>query len=531
VDGVENTGVDDSLTDVTGAVTPTSNLNIGRRPSNNRFAKGFIDDVRIYNRVLSPDEIKRLYKIGGTVKIGTSMATDSLSRGLVGWWTFDAKDVSGSVTGTTPRQMYDRSGNSNVGKYWNATGSPPVIGKLGQALSFDGVDDHIIMLDATSLKPNNISVSLWVKFTKLDKGRQDIFGKWSNSNGYGIDEDENNGQLTWWMSIGGTWYDVNYASSNLSTNKWYHIVGTYDGETSIMYIDGVKQGQNTSPSGNMTQVTVAPLIGGNTTCMCQMLPGTIDDLRIFNRALSADEVKRLYKIGGTVKIGTSMATDSLSKGLVGWWTFDGKDMAGNYAFDKSGNGNRGTLTGTNGVPVRTIGKIGQGLSFDGVDDYVSTATGNSIKGATQATISMWIKPVALGSSAKALYTEPRNTDGSLRWTLSITNSLVDMLVRIPDSAGNSFSLASASQTFSNGLWYHVVGVFDSVTDLHHVYINGVDNKTVTAADSFDNTNPNQNPRIGTDFGTANFPGLIDDVRIYNRALSADEVKRLYNMGR
>src|SRR5882724_6472793 len=80
----------------------------------------------------------------------------------------------------------------------------------------------------------------------------------------------------------------------------------------------------------------------------------------------------------------------LNNGLVGWWTFDGKDMAGNYAFDKSGNGNRGTLTGTNGLPVRTLGKIGQGLNFDGVDDYVNAGDINALDGASQFTVSAWV---------------------------------------------------------------------------------------------------------------------------------------------
>src|SRR3989338_2465947 len=60
----------------------------------------------------------------------------------------------------------------------------------------------------------------------------------------------------------------------------------------------------------------------------------------------------------------------LTNGLVGYWSFDGKDMAGNTAYDRSGQGNNGTLT--NG-PTRAIGKIGQGLSFDGSNDYVAAA--------------------------------------------------------------------------------------------------------------------------------------------------------------
>src|SRR3989344_8190545 len=60
----------------------------------------------------------------------------------------------------------------------------------------------------------------------------------------------------------------------------------------------------------------------------------------------------------------------LTNGLVGYWSFDGKDMAGVTAYDRSGQNNNGTLT--NG-PVRAIGKIGQGLSFDGSNDYVNIA--------------------------------------------------------------------------------------------------------------------------------------------------------------
>src|SRR3990167_5976240 len=61
----------------------------------------------------------------------------------------------------------------------------------------------------------------------------------------------------------------------------------------------------------------------------------------------------------------------LNSGLVGYWSFDGKDMAGNTAYDRSGQNNNGTLT--NG-PTRTIGKIGQGLSFDGRNDVIDAGT-------------------------------------------------------------------------------------------------------------------------------------------------------------
>src|SRR3990167_8307062 len=78
----------------------------------------------------------------------------------------------------------------------------------------------------------------------------------------------------------------------------------------------------------------------------------------------------------------------LNSGLVGYWSFDGKDMAGVTAYDRSGNANNGTLT--NG-PVRAIGKIGQGLSFDGTDDYVSIPHNANFE-SDPISYSFWVKP-------------------------------------------------------------------------------------------------------------------------------------------
>src|SRR5262249_1397035 len=104
------------------------------------------------------------------------------------------------------------------------------------------------------------------------------------------------------------------------------------------------------------------------------------------------EVKRLYNMGGTLHLASSQNT-KLTNGLVGLWSFDQADIAGTTAYDRSGQGNNGTLT--NG-PTRVGGKIGQGLGFDGSDDYVGVATITGIPTGQQArTVSFWIKPNAI----------------------------------------------------------------------------------------------------------------------------------------
>jgi hypothetical protein len=67
-----------------------------------------------------------------------------LSNGLANWWTFDGDDVSGSQT--TPRLIDDRSGKGNSGKYWNVTGTPRAVGRIGQALSFDGATTYVSVI-------------------------------------------------------------------------------------------------------------------------------------------------------------------------------------------------------------------------------------------------------------------------------------------------------------------------------------------------------------------------------------------------
>ena len=125
--------------------------------------------------------------------------------------------------------------------------------------------------------------------------------------------------------------------------------------------------------------------------------GSIDDARIYDRALSASEIQQLYTLGAGTHVNTSSANlqdgSSLSQGLVGLWTFDGSDISGSTIYDLSGNGNDGANNGA----VPTIGKLGQALSFDGSSSYVSVAGGNLPSGLNAPfTVAAWVKTTSLG---------------------------------------------------------------------------------------------------------------------------------------
>jgi Concanavalin A-like lectin/glucanases superfamily len=118
---------------------------------------------------------------------------------------------------------------------------------------------------------------------------------------------------------------------------WHHVLFTYDGTVNRLYLDGVQVASNTNAHQSATPTILT--IGAEPQFNFNYLNGVEDDIRIYNRALSAMEVKQLYNLGAA-KIGHSNDV-ALSIGLVGYWTFDGKDTnwSTGKAKDIFGNGN------------------------------------------------------------------------------------------------------------------------------------------------------------------------------------------------
>ena len=252
------------------------------------YFAGSLDDVRVYNRALSAGEVKQLYNLG----TATVRAPDN--TGLVGYWSFN--DGAGTHPG-------DGSGFGNRGVF---SGAPAwTAGKMGKALSFDGVDDYVQVPYAVSNAPTAvISYGGWAKFNSFS-GYNTIVSK-TEGGGYrlGTSVDTtyctNAEKICSRMNIGGTYYDTEYATSNLSAGTWYHAFVTYDGETVVLYINGVSVATNTNPSGAITYTVTNPVcLGGeasDTHCASAngYMNGSLDEVRIYNRALSAGDVLKLY---------------------------------------------------------------------------------------------------------------------------------------------------------------------------------------------------------------------------------------------
>jgi len=200
--------------------------------------------------------------------------------------------------------------------------------------------------------------------------------------------------------------------------------------------------------------------------------------------------------------------------LIGYWNFD--EGSGAIAYDQSGNSRDGILT--NG-PQRTTGKFNGGLAFDGVNDYVGLGTG-TLGVSTGITVAAWIRPSDISGSYKTIIDRGQYL---YPFWLQLSGNTVRTGIR----TSSTNYLTSIAKLAANE-WVHVALTYQNGERI--IYINGVqDNSNALTGTLNDKTN--QEMRIGLGIGGSYaFSGIIDEVRIYNRALGPTEIANLYVWG-
>jgi hypothetical protein len=200
--------------------------------------------------------------------------------------------------------------------------------------------------------------------------------------------------------------------------------------------------------------------------------------------------------------------------LVGYWSMN--ENTGSVAYDGSGNGNNGKLNGAMWV----AGKFGSGLHFNGVNNSVTIQNSSGLQIISAITLSAWVKLDAVGVYQNIVdksYGNPRNG-----YYLMILNNR--LLMGVWNNGVQKYVYGTKIWTSNDvDVWYHVVGVFDG--RYTRVYINGaIDGETDWV--SFTMGTDTVDVIIGHT-SIFYYSGAIDDVRIYNRALSDSEVAALY----
>ena len=278
--------------------------------------------------------------------------------------------------------------------------------------------------------------------------------------------------------------DSNVMSPSISIGSLVKTAVKWSGNSKGMTVNGnsVKTGAFTGDMNVGTNITVGK-VGSFYAPF-----GTIRNVRIWKKALTDTQLQNMtstttaisqsavakttIKATGITKINVSQ-NGKLTDGLVGLWSFNGQDVSGTTAYDRSGQGHNATLVNS---PAPTQGKSGQALSFNGTNQSATIgAVYNGVK-----TVSFWVKP------------------GTTTQSIIDLNATATVDINAGTVRGNTFSTptiyidGAPMNTITNTDWHHIVITTDT----------GINATSMT---------------LGTIAGTY-FAGTLDEVRLYNRAL-------------
>ena len=493
-------------------VTVNRSLMIGRNNDNTykRNFNGFIDEPKVYSYARSASQIAKDYNAGlsgmGKANEGTSASIGDksdkwLTDGLVGHWKMDEASWNG-----TGGEVKNASGDSN-NNGTSANGPTTGAGKFGNGGVFDGTDDYVNVGNTDSLKiTSDLTISAWIKTAVAGKAII-TKGNWTNNDGYlffiGGDS-----TLRLYIDDGVNPSGGAVSPGTVTDNVWHHVVGVYTPSNSIkLYIDGALVATSTSGIPASIANTGFPFRIGSNGSGAVNFGGSIDEPRIYNRALSPKEVSDLY---------------NYAPGPVGYWNMD--DATGTTAKDLSGNGNDGTLTGG---PTWAQGKFGKAASLGTSSPYINVPNSSSLNITNAITIEAWVKFNSIGGGTYG-YNEVLAKVGSSTYQYDFG---IRSATRWRFGFGNSTSEVSNLPALSTNQWYHLTGV-SSVNGVHKYYVNGVEVASATPATSV--TSVSDDMRIGhansSGFGTNYFDGIIDEVKIYNYARTQKQITEDMNGG-
>lgn len=256
------------------------NVRIGMAWKDNlNHFKGVIDDIKIFNVALDSCAIQALYHEGDM-------------QDLVAYFPFNGN-------------ANDESMNANNGILYGPVPAEDRFGNAASAYYFDGVNDYIEVLDDPSLNPGNITLAAWIKPELASSGSPEIIRKSTYSDAtneqYYLRLALNNMPQTGVKASTTCNYSpddwtVNNSNTSISLNGWHFISTTFDSESLKIYIDGELINEEVLPG----PLDINNCVGGNLRfglgweTYQNYFKGTIDDIRIYKRALSSCEISNLF---------------------------------------------------------------------------------------------------------------------------------------------------------------------------------------------------------------------------------------------
>ena len=419
----------------------------------------------------------------------------------------------------------DTSGNArDCGAQAGESGYPTFEeGIDGQAIRFNGDGDHVADPDAGDYMNglSEFTISLWVKSDVIDTDKGFLMGddySWSDRRGmrydvlgggcnrcpnvikYGVATPEGN--------------EEDESSSYVQTTEWQHILMTWKSEVGLkLYVDGVldEPGDNDSAEGGVTEGYTTLLIGKGSkdNSADESWDGLVDEVRIYSYALSYGEARSLA--GKTEDLVIQEAYGP----MIAEYTFDAD------ASDSSGNNLNGILIGDANTATGLLQLDGDGDCVDlGHHAVLNPETG-------QFSISAWFNLSDWGSNWSSIIISKRGENGR-GWQLRRRGGTHYYCFTVRGSSGGDDPRGNIEPTLNE--WHHIAAIFDPVGGKRTVYMDGQLDKQINdtgrCRGSGHNAYIGARAKRNNDGPETFFNGMIDDVKLFQTALTSSEVLEL-----
>lgn len=437
--------------------------------------------------------------------------------GFGGANTLDYSAFTSAAAG--PISLYKAEGNANDsagGNHGTLNGDVTFVpGRNGQAFDFDGLviveDGDIGILDYVDLGndaslnlPGSMSVSLWVRFDTIDHWKY-LFADfaedgWTSQGALGALGVGSN--FYWYQAYTDGTHDYADATTPIELNQWYHLAAVRDdsAKTVRLFINGIEEATFSYAGKTVVSLQGNKILGGaGLNFPADFMDGQLDEVSIYNRALSNSEVRSLYGI---------------ASGQVSWYRAEGN------ALDSIGGNHGSVVTGITYVP----GRFGQAFEFDDADDHLRVNNAPNLE-PTTVSVEAWVNAsypginsyiVAKGASGNTAASYGLYTGANTGLSFYVFDGTT--YVQSPDAGTGVW----------NGDWHHVVGSYYGTTV--RLYVDGAEVGEGNPTDLQIAYNlPDSNDLfIGSYYSGYDFVGKIDEVSIFNRALSGSEVLARFN---
>lgn len=454
--------------------------------------------------------------------------------GLKGWWPLDettgttAADIIGGHNGTAlPGPIGAFAGPGPVtSAFWPPPTFP--VGMVNNSLFFSG-QRRIQVPSHSDLEPGtgDFTIDAWVIYAasgngqllnvaQKNTGATAPFG--NTFDGWRLvvrDSSPSQGLVSFRgsLSVGGS------VEEPITPNAWHHVTATLSTTSGFrivkVYVDGVSLSQ-VGLNGDITS-TAPMLIGGDGIDAGQI---AVDELEIFNRALAQPEIQAIFNAGSA---GKCKGCATPPPNMVGWWPADGN------ATDITPSPDNGTL---NGGATFASGEVAQAFSLNGTTAYVSAPDASKLNfGTGDFSIDAWIK-TSSNTGVHAIVDKRVGNNATTFTGYHLFTFNGNLAVQLAD--GTFFNFISTTNV-ADGAFHHVaVTVVRNSATGGNLYVDGVPVFNFNPTGRPGSLTNNAELRIGRNCPNTVldtfFNGLIDEVELFNRALSAAEVQGIFKAG-